>query len=327
MATASKSFSRSGRITDDSLMWPANLTDAFDYLRMDIVNFVPIAQAVSATPSNITNPSTPTSPGQIIGPAAGFTINNQSINGGLSDVQSSIEQQPERTILLPIPENLNYSDALKWQEEEIGAKGKTLPLIGAGLISGNAVDAAGGLQKMAEGGRIGIILDALKSMNFNANAFTQGVSGKVVNPYAEQIFYGIGMRSFDFSWKLVPRSQAEQIKIHEMIKEIRKYSLPNYSGSFGTENAEDPQDRLEDRWLTVPKIFKLSWRKPKGAELTSIPKIKPCVLKNVQVSYTPDNVWATHMVDSSDPYPVAYNMSLSFAETEIITGKDVEKGF
>lgn len=323
MATASKSFSKSRNVVD-KLMWPANLTDAFDYLQIDIVRFIPIAEAVSVTASNTTNPSTPVSPGQIIGPAAGFNIGNNSINGGLSNVQTSIQQEPLKTVLLPVPENLNYNDALKWSEEEIGVKNKTLPLIGAGLISGDAGDAAGGLQKMAQGGRIGVILDALKQMQFQANAVTQGMAGKIANPYAEQIFQGIGMRNFDLSWKLVPRSQSEQIKIHEMIKEIRKHALPNYSGSFGSSDSEG---QLEDRWLEVPHIFKLSWKKPKGGELTSLPKIKPCVLKSVQVSYTPDNVWATHMVDRSDPYPVAYNISLSFSETEIITGKDVEKGY
>ena len=79
--------------------------------------------------------------------------------------------------------------------------------------------------------------------------------------------------------------------------------------------------------MTVPNIYKLRWLS-EGAEIKSLPKIKPCVLKNIQVSYTPDNVWATHLKDGrSNPYPVAYNLNLSFGEVEIITGSDVSKGY
>ena len=78
--------------------------------------------------------------------------------------------------------------------------------------------------------------------------------------------------------------------------------------------------------MTVPKTFTLSF-KYKGKNIDSLPLIKPCVCKNVQVSYTPDNVWATHMLTDSDPAPVAYNLTLSFGETEIITGTDVGSGY
>ena len=54
-------------------------------------------------------------------------------------------------------------------------------------------------------------------------------------------------------------------------------------------------------------VFDLSW-KSKGDDIQSMPKIKTCVYKNVQVSYTPDNVWATHLIDKK-PYPVAYIIS------------------
>lgn len=324
MATASKSFTRS-RTAIDKFMWPANLTEVFDYLQLDIVKYIPIGQVTSSTPSNTTTPSNPVSASDIT--SGIISLANGRINGGVSNVQLTNPQAKiERTILLPVPENLNYNDSLEWSADKLTVLDKMIPGAMAGIMSGDSGDVTNAIQGAAAGGKIGVILKALENAGLNANAITQGIAGKVANPYTEQIFKGIGMRNFDLSWKLVPRSKSEQLKIHEMIKEIRKFALPNYSGSLGTVEGSTSLDNLSDRWLEVPHIFRLSWKKPKGGELTSLPKIKPCVLKTVNVSYTPDNVWATHMVENN-PYPVAYNITMNFSETEIITGKDVENGY
>ncbi len=322
MATASKSYTKT-RTSFSELMWPANLTSVFDYLQIDIVRYKPIAQVTSQTATNTTTPSNPVTASSIT--SGVISIVDGLINGGVSNIQLTNTEEALKTILLPVPENLNYTDSPKWAEEEIGVMNKMLPGIVSGAMSGNAGGVTDGIVNMAKGGKIGVILKALEEAGFNSNAVTQGMAGKIANPYTEQIFQGINMRSFDLSWKLVPRSESEQLKIHELIKEIRKHSLPNYSGSLG--GVTEGSDNLSDRWLEVPHIFKLSWKKPGGSAITSLPKIKPCVLKNVQVSYTPDNVWATHMVDRSDPYPVAYNITMNFGETEIITGTDVDNGY
>ena len=133
-------------------------------------------------------------------------------------------------------------------------------------------------------------------------------------------------------------NKSEQTNIHNIIKTLRYYSLPNYSGTGpvqgttapGTEQFEQ-LNKLQDRWLTVPNIFNLTWKQA-GTEtsIQSLPKIKPCVLKNIQVNYTPENVWATHINTSgtglSGPAPVAYEITMAFAETEIITANDVVAG-
>ena len=167
-------------------------------------------------------------------------------------------------------------------------------------------------QQLAQAGSIDMLLKAISATGADPNAVTQNVNGKIANPYVEQVFNGIGMRQFDFSWKLVPRSEGEQENIHNLIKKLREHALPEISGK---------------RWLEVPEIFNLRWMNS-GRQIESLPKIKPCVLKSVQVQYTPDNVWATHYKGGrADPYPVAYNLSLSFGETAIITSKDVVKGY
>ena len=97
--------------------------------------------------------------------------------------------------------------------------------------------------------------------------------------------------------------------------------MPDTSDNFADEFQSAPigVGRYVDteRWLTVPKLFNIKW-KVGSSEIKSLPKLKKCVCRSITVEYTPDNVWATHM-DDNGPAPVAYNLTASFGETEIIT--------
>lgn len=308
------------------LYWP-DKKDMFDMLQIDVMEYVPISK--SASKNSITE----------------FTSlsNIQSANQ-VYDVVNGTRVIRERnkklnTILLPVPNDINYSDQLSWSSENVGILNKMIPALAGAAASGQG-NIGNLIAQLARGGTPEFILNALKNVpgasNINPEGITQGIGGKILNPYVEQIFKGISMREFNFSWKLVPRNASEQGRIHNIIKALRYYSLPNYSASGVVDAPSDPAFQgfeeivsLQDRWLTVPNIFKLTWRQSGSGnlEIQSLPKIKPCVLKNIQVNYTPDNVWATHINTSSaglsGPAPVAYNITMSFAETEIITASDV----
>jgi len=306
MPTASKSYSTSSGATNISerspsgLHWPNNLVDAFDYLHIEIKEFVKSSDVLYT-------------PGGGLGTAAPYNF---------TDIQSRGKSNTIAHVLLPVPDNLQYTDQPTWNEDDVGVIGKMLPAMAKGLLDGDAGGTTDAVREAAGAGKISAIVAALGD---KANVVTQNLAGKIANPYKEQVFKGIGMRQFDLSWKLVPRSKSEQDTIKKIIKTIRQYALPNLSGGEGGSGI-DAIDTASDRWLTVPKTFTLRF-KFKGTDITSLPKIKPCVCKNVQVSYTPDNVWATHLDKENRPAPVAYNLTLSFGETEIITGTDVEKGF
>ena len=314
MPTASKTYSKS-RENYVSLMWPANLLMSFDYLQIDIKKFV---KAGDVDFNNLSGVPIPANSGQSI--TGGFAFSNIQ-----SRAKDPRDQNIENgTILLPVPDNLQYTDSPTWNDQDLGALGKTLPGMAKGLLSGDAQAATDAVQNAAGAGKVEVIVKALSELG---NATTQGLKGQVINPYKEQIFQGIGMRQFDFSWKLVPRSKSEQIAIKQIIQKLRENSLPNFAAGESSDGTnENRADLASDRWLTVPRTFHLSF-KYQGKNIDSLPKIKPCVCKNVQVSYTPDNVWATHMLTDSDPAPVAYNLTLSFGETEIITGTDVTSGY
>ena len=322
VTTVNKGYT-STAVKSDGLYWP-DKNEMFDMLQIDITQYVPIAS---------TN----------LGSTSPFVTNVQSADV-FDLVNNKRSATPARSktlakVLLPVPNDINYNDQLSWSSENIGMLGKMLPSL-AGSVINDPGNVANKISTMAGAGTAEFILNAIKNIPGAppAEALTSGIGGKVLNPYVEQIFKGIAMREFNFSWKLVPRNASEQSRIHNIIKTLRYYSLPNYSGSGPVQNqgAQDPAiyqviTKLEDRWLTVPNIFNLKWKQA-GTEtsIQSLPKIKPCVLKNIQVNYTPENVWATHINTSgtglSGPAPVAYEITMAFAETEIITANDVVAG-
>lgn len=333
MALASKSYSKSdsGSI---NLVWPANLVDSFDYLQIDINEFVPRASGRSPSVSTSAQQSSPVPSSSITNLAFSGSI------GNLLDRTTSTSLNKKDTILLPIPEDINYVDNPQWTDTAVGVLGRYGPeLIQRGAVAlgggeGSAEKMADVISDAAGAGKISVLMNMIKNrLGADPNAITQNINGKIANPYLEQVFGGIGMREFSFNWKLVPRNEKEQKSIHYIIKTLRKSVLPNMASNYGSlrtgevitnEGYVDNQGG-RDRWLEVPRVFNLSW-KYQGTEIQSLPKIKTCVCKNVQVSYTPDNVWASHLMDNN-PYPVSYNLALTFGEMEIITGNDVERGY
>jgi len=320
MSTGSKSYAPpaegQGGQQFKNLYWPDTVAK-YDLLKIDIVDFTPITQSglggMAASESSSSTPGT-----------------SSSYKGTLSNVQLSSGAKAKKslaTILLPIPEKVNYSDSMDWGEQSIGAIGKILPSIAKGFTDSNTDAIGTNLQTLAQNGLAGMLLKQLseKSIGISGEALTQGIAGKVLNPYKEQIFGGVSMRNFNFTWKLVPRSESEQIKIDNIIKALRYHALPNYSGTSAFEGEEGNSfNELSDRWLSVPRIFNLNWvYNNNNNDIKSLPKIKPCVLTNVSIDYTPDGVWATHYSNKLGPAPVAYNLTLDFKETEIITGVEV----
>lgn len=317
---------------DLELYWPTEINGKYDHLQIKVVKYTPFSDTIDSSFLATSSSSTPTP-----SPAGSTptTPSTPSTTQNLSNTQSIQNQEEFATVLLPVPDQINYSDSLNWNDEGIGAVGKLLPSIAKAAGAGNTDAMGASISTLAKQGLSGLISSKLNQVGINSDALTQGIAGKVLNPYREQIFTGIGMRNFNFSWKLVPRNKKEQLRIHQIINAIRFHGLPNYSGASAFEfgAAADSEfsefNELSDRWLTVPNIFLLEWKSNEGQPIRSLPKIKPCVLKSINVSYTPDGVWATHYSDDPNllgPVPVAYNLTMDFSETEIITGTDTYLG-
>ena len=301
------------------LRWP--LTEQHDFLQIDVVEFQKTGDLqFEVTQSNTTVTQTEGESAIQFDP-----ISNISDGTFLSNTQSKTKANVKERVLLPIPANVNYQDNPKYNEGS-GIAGKILPSLAKQIANdADASSIASTLQTAAAAGSQGLvtsILDKLPGLGGGAAQFTQNGFGKILNPYVEQVFGGIGMRTFNFNWKLVPRNDAETRAIKNILQVLRGRSLPDYAAKLGLSSNSGSLDsgNISDRWLTVPHVFRLHWKNgDNGQRIDSLPKIKPCVMTDIQINYTPDNIWATY----EGANPVAYDMTLGFTETEIITSQEV----
>ncbi len=301
------------------LRWP--LAEQHDFLQIDVVEFQKTGdQQFAVTQSNTTVTQTEGESAIQFDP-----ISNISDGTFLSNTQSKTKANVKERVLLPIPANVNYQDNPKYNEGS-GIAGKILPSLAKQIANdADASSIASTLQTAAAAGSQGLvtsILDKLPGLGGGAAQFTQNGFGKILNPYVEQVFGGIGMRTFNFNWKLVPRNDAETRAIKNILQVLRGRSLPDYAAKLGLSSNSGSLDsgNISDRWLTVPHVFRLHWKNgDNGQRIDSLPKIKPCVMTDIQINYTPDNIWATY----EGANPVAYDMTLGFTETEIITSQEV----
>ena len=301
------------------LRWP--LAEQHDFLQIDVVEFQKTGdQQFAVTQSNTSDTQTEGESAIQFDP-----ISNISDGTFLSNTQSKTKANVKERVLLPIPANVNYQDNPKYNEGS-GIAGKILPSLAKQIANdADASSIASTLQTAAAAGSQGLvtsILDKLPGLGGGAAQFTQNGFGKILNPYVEQVFGGIGMRTFNFNWKLVPRNDAETRAIKNILQVLRGRSLPDYAAKLGLSSNSGSLDsgNISDRWLTVPHVFRLHWKNgDNGQRIDSLPKIKPCVMTDIQINYTPDNIWATY----EGANPVAYDMTLGFTETEIITSQEV----
>lgn len=311
---------RSFAVTAD-LQWPAG--GGYDYMQIDIVEFTKVTSLSINTAEAIIKGEQ-----QAVESESGVTNDVSNDTSFISNLQSQfkINAAPHGTVILPVPANVNYTDSPNYTEQR-GIIGKMLPKVADQMLKGaDAGEITKTVQAAAGAGATGMAMAALDGVvqmgGGSANQVTQNAFGRIQNPYVEQVFNGVNMRTFTFNWKLVPRNDGETGKIKAIIKKLRAMSLPDYAATLGNG---DSAGTLSDRWLTIPKIFRISWhRGDGGAEIDSLPRLKPAVLTNITVNYTPDAIWATY----EGANPVAYDMTLSFTETEIITQTEViNQGF
>ena len=309
-------------------MWPDNLVNAYDHLQIDVETFS--AQKVRGQ-GRATN-------SRSVVRASGSRGTGQTFSGtGGNRVESftSYRSSIDDTVLLPVPDDIQYKDGPKWEGKDIGILGRFAPEVAQQIGGGDSAAITDSIQTFARVGKVGLIKSMIKKLGADPNAVTQNINGKIANPYTEQVFGGIGLRDFNFRWKLVPRNRSEQRAIERIISYLRRAALPDTSETFGkgssfvdTLGGEEFGGGATDRWLTVPNLFNLRWKQGgDGSEISSLPKIKKCVCTNIDVNYTPDNVWATHLDGSNRPAPVAIELSIGFGETEIIKSSDVGAGY
>ena len=250
----------------------------------------------------------------------GFNPKNFQQRTSSESLANNIET-PLAYIFLPIPENIQDSNAVDWGENSLnGIAARAVGVARDTIGEDNALKAAGTLVSGA-GGIIGGLktagIDETKIQNYFAakavgalgfNVDAKGVvsrqTGQVLNPNMELLFNNVTLRSFNFEFDLAPRDKTESETIKSMLRLFKKSMSAKKGGKGGL-------------FISSPDVFKLCY-KTGGKNHKFLHSFKPMALLNMSVNYTGSGTYATY----DDTTPVHMKLSLSFQELNPVYSED-----
>ena len=257
---------------------------------------------------------------------SGTTAGSYVRSGAKQTTSSKIlAQTPENIIQLPMTGGLSESTAVSWNSDTLNE----LNLIAAN-IAYNSIENSGNPVEAVVTAAVDVLktgAELLKNEEIkqqltayfagqaaSAPSFGQRATGKKINNNMELLFNGPTLRSFNFSFKLRPRTESEAILCRNIIKSLKRDSAPKTS----TTNL----------FLETPNVFQIKYIYqaqdgilPSYTEHPFLNVMKPCALTSINVNYTPDGSYMTYETNGS---MVGYDLNLTFQEIEPVYRSDQE---
>jgi hypothetical protein len=141
--------------------------------------------------------------------------------------------------------------------------------------------------------------------------FLKGM-GYAINPQVQMIYKGITLRDFTLSFTLTPKTAQDSEQIKKIVEIFKICAAPTLQASATTST--------NSMFLIPPSIFNVYFMMS-DKENQYLPRYGDCVLKNIDVNYTP-NGWASY--DSGAP--VQTSLTLQFEEIEAIDRGKLKSG-
>ena len=226
-------------------------------------------------------------------------------------------------ILLPMPSNIVDANTVNYSEDTLDsvtalAGGVALNAMKTNFSDNFLTDIENRIRAAASGSTVTggdlkrIYLGNLAAQaagiagvgNITLNQILARGEGQIVNPNMEMLFNGPTIRNFKFSFKMTPRDENESEQIKLIIRSLKKHMSPQDAGTF----------------LKTPNFFELRYRTG-NKDHEFLHRFKQCVLSDISVNYTGENVYATY----SDGTPVSMIMDLTFKELEPIYASDYDE--
>ena len=295
------------------------LTETTDYMQFTIVEYQPTKEL---------------SGGSLVGSPGSRRIGPQGTKDKAKKILGSI--------IMQMPSNIQDGNAVDYGESKMN----TLMGAAAGLV-GSTIEGGGeALSAMIKGDKAGYeaatanmtkemkntvgtdssIMDAASQFvtakatasaigalggNVSAADLLARQTGQIFNPNMELLFNGPTLRSFNFSFKMTPRSPSEAQECKNIIRSFKSNMAPKTknTGTLGGSGM----------FLKTPNVFELRYKKGNG-DHPFLHKFKQCFLTNVSVNYTGEGVYTTY----DDATPVSMQIDLSFKELEPIYDVDYD---
>ena len=304
-----------------------------DYLQIDMMDYVAVGQEEKRTRRK---PSTPFDPNDLSTYfSADLLVDDVKERRYLRKIEERFRKNtnkaPRGTVLLPIPSGIQDSNSVNYTDDSmnslvsagLGAVEGSMIDAGQSLAAGNFGDIPKDIQKQLEDGikNSGLTIESAQDLItkqlagqalgiFGGNVSIQQLlarsGGQIFNPNMELLFNSPSIRNFNFTFKIVPRSQDEGEQVRQIIRFFKKGMAPKSDGN--------------GLYLKTPNVFELTYRKGAEQGHPFLHRFKQCFLTNVSVNYTGEGVYATY----DDGTPVSMNLNLSFKELAPIYDVDYD---
>ena len=265
-----------------------------------------------------------------VGTTAPGTASQTYVNQGAAEQRGGgntlfIERAPtvrlDTAIALYMPPTATYVDNANYTDQEIGFGAKLGVNTYNDIMSGKSATSA--LKNFLDTSGAAVSEGLIKTLMGTIGALPgfQGAreaaemaAGAIIADRMELAFKGIAKRKFQFNFKMIPKNKAESDEIRNIIFAFRANMLPEFVGG-----------NRAGRKMTVPNTFDIQYMY-NGAENQYLQKISTCVCENVTVSYGGDR-YRTFEPNAEGAPPVETQISLNFAELELITKERVFEGY
>jgi len=248
------------------------------------------------------------------------------------------------TVILPIPNNASDSNSVAWAEDTMNnINAAILSTVSNNFTGSIAGGLAGALTKQLTGvnpnqaiyyldliQKIGPDLkdpNVLKQVQAITSSLVMKQAGFdippetilsrgfgiVPNSNMELLFNAPKLRSFEFSWRMSPRSATEAKTVKRIIRFFKQgMAARKLSASSGAG--------ASSALLGTPNIFKLQYKTVDDRPISGLNRFKLCALTGFSVNYTPDGQWSAY----DEGQPVSVNIGMGFTELEPIFESDYQ---
>ena len=219
------------------------------------------------------------------------------------------------TVMLPIPGGITSTDNVQWGGDKMDPAQTAMANI---ALTGIQEGLGKGVDELAKSTQAAVgsedtrkaLSTSIASAASGAGAqLLQRTEGAIINPNMELLFKDPGLRTFNFTWKLAPRSQAEARTVIAIIK--------FFKAGMAVKKSES------NLFLKAPNTWRLAYKRPNDGTHPYLNLFKECAMTSFTVDYTPDGNYATF----EDGVMTSYNITCGFNELEPIFENDYGSGF
>ena len=223
-------------------------------------------------------------------------------------------------IALYMPAQVQVGTGAQYGEKELGAFTAQAVEAVKGISEGNIEKIKSSITNSGESGTmmaeatVTKLIDVIPGLG-GIGAAMDIKRGFVRNNRLEMLFEGIGRREFTFSFKMMPKSEAEAKSVRTICEMFRFYMSPSFIGDIGTS-----------RTMAFPATFDIKYLYAFGKENRFLNKISTCVCTQANITYGGERVQFFRPTGDGAP-PVETQLDLTFKELELITRERIGEGF